>query len=172
MIPEGYEWRGDGYCVGLAASAGVGVGDRVVSSGIIAGPFLVVQVGLWSGGGVGSLQGLVYGGAVEVPFVVGQLVSVPGVILAEHGPMTESTVGSAGPPVIGPEAGKSRGLWVWPWYLWSTPGVLVLWVRSSSLFVATTGRLAASVWGLRRVGVAAGPRGRFVAAPRRGALVS
>ena len=149
MIPEGYRVRGDGRCLVLDCSAPAGLGDAVVSSAVLPGPFLVVSVLLWEAVPdmtSGALLTIVPA-PVNINAVAGVRLPIFGVQLHAGGPSALS--GATQPDPIGDASGRGSDTGYFPWFLYEgDSAALALWVRPA--LGAMRWWAAVSVWPLER----------------------
>lgn len=160
MIPPGYRVRGDGRCLVLDCNAPAGLGDAVVSSAMLPGPFLVVSVLLWEAVPdmtSGALLTIVPA-PVNINAVAGVRLPIFGVQLFAGGP--SATQPATQPDPIGDASGRGNDTGYFPWFLYEgDSAALALWVRPA--LGAMRWWAAVSVWPLEELEPRARGRPQF-----------
>lgn len=142
---------GHGYCVDVSVNVGPFDADGVVSSAMLAGPFLVVACMLRIASNASAMLTVV-DAPIRVDAVANTFLGRVGKELFSVGPDApfEAAVGSE--PPIGDVEGAVEGQAYWPWYVHERSAAVALWVRNHSAVIANRAAFGSvSVWQLERV---------------------
>ncbi|MGH7752674.1 MAG: hypothetical protein ACREN5_07645, partial [Gemmatimonadales bacterium] len=151
VIPDGFAPTGHGYCVDVAVEIATFDADAVVSSPVIAGPFLVVACMLRLAASTSAMLTVV-DAPVRVAAVLNTFLPRVGKELFSIGPEANLEAGAGEEPPIGDVEAAVEGQSYWPWYVHERAGALALWLRNhSALGPVKRGFASVSVWQLERV---------------------